>query len=556
MRNQAIVAQATTMANATIHRPFSILNLLHFCATPALFASVIIIFPEFVFSQTSARDSLQQALHQHVQDDTARVNILNALSNECKWIDFPESQRYAEQALKISRALHFEKGTAVADYRMAHCYWALGDNDLAIERGLEAVEIAERNHFESALGESYTILARAYIDQAGFDKAKAYLAPAEKIAVETRNGDLLSRVYNLSGVLLLVEGRNDSALRLYAKTLDVIRKHPSSRSLLSVIKLNIGECYLGLQKPDLALESFKEALSISKVEATRNTYAEAIATSKIGLVLVSKNNLSEAERYLVEGLRLSRLSGSKRTLRYPYAGLLELKTKQGKSAEALAYYRKYYDVNDSIMNVFKMRQIVELENKHQLELLAREKKIQQLRANILVGALVLVAILSVAVYYFLLFRQKKNLAILNLQIDNLTGQQQELSRKYKGLLVSKVDKPVESMDQRLLKKAIEVVEKKLSDPLFGVDQLAREIGMSRTNLHRKLKAITGFGPGDLIRNIRLRNAAALLLHQADSVSQIGFQVGFEDHSYFSKSFKKQFGVAPSEYLQFIKQSEN
>jgi len=520
-----------------------------------LLALLLITFSPLVFSQTKALDSLKSELSQRPQDDTLKVNILNELSNQCKWVDFYSSQRYAEQALKISRELHFEKGIAIADYRAAHCYWALGDNDLAIERGLEAAEIAERNHFESILAESYTILARSYIDQLGFNKAREYLRQAEQIAMQIKNWDILSRIYNLSGILLLIKETNtgiDSALMLYTKTLEVVQKDPSSKSFSSVINLNIGECYLSQQKTDLALESFKEALSISKAEETRNKYTESIATSKIGLVLVTKGNLNEAERYLLEGLKLSRLVGVKRALRYPYAGLLELKTLQGKTSEALTYYRRYYELNDSIINVFKMRQIVELENKHQLELLKRDKKIQQLQANILITALILIVILSVAIYYFQLFRQKKNLSILNLQIDNLTNQHNELSKKYEGLLESEPDKPIESVDQRLLKKAIEVVENNMSNHLFGVDQMAKEIGMSRTNLHRKVKAITGLGPSYLIRNIRLRKAAELLLHQADSVSQISFKVGFEDHSYFSKSFKKQFGVPPSEYLQYVK----
>jgi AraC-like DNA-binding protein len=82
--------------------------------------------------------------------------------------------------------------------------------------------------------------------------------------------------------------------------------------------------------------------------------------------------------------------------------------------------------------------------------------------------------------------------------------------------------------------------------------MADAMGMSRASLHRKLKAITGFPPSEFIRNIRLRKAAALLTSQADSVTQIGIAVGFEDQSYFSKSFKKQYGVPPSEYLQVTK----
>lgn len=55
--------------------------------------------------------------------------------------------------------------------------------------------------------------------------------------------------------------------------------------------------------------------------------------------------------------------------------------------------------------------------------------------------------------------------------------------------------------------------------------------MSRTNLHRKLKSISGFSPSEFIRNIRLRKASILLLNQSNSISQVSFSVGFEDHSY-------------------------
>jgi len=71
--------------------------------------------------------------------------------------------------------------------------------------------------------------------------------------------------------------------------------------------------------------------------------------------------------------------------------------------------------------------------------------------------------------------------------------------------------------------------------------------MSRTQLHRKIKEITGLSTTEFIRSIRLREAAKLLKLNSDYVTQVGYQIGFSDHSYFSKCFKKQFGVSPSVY---------
>jgi AraC-like DNA-binding protein len=77
--------------------------------------------------------------------------------------------------------------------------------------------------------------------------------------------------------------------------------------------------------------------------------------------------------------------------------------------------------------------------------------------------------------------------------------------------------------------------------------MSQEMMMSRTNLHRKIKSITGFPPSELIRSIRLRKAARLIINKVDSVSQIALLVGFDDYSHFSKAFKKHFGVSPTNY---------
>jgi AraC-like DNA-binding protein len=510
---------------------------------------VAVIAQDSLFSQT------QNLLSNHPQQDTIRVNLLNELSYDYRWIDFCQSQQYADEALKISRQLSFARGTAIANSRIAHCSWALGDNELAIEKALEAAAISEREHFESALGESYHVLSRAYLDQRETDKSVLYILKAEKIAVQSKDWDLLSRVYNWRGVILLIKKQNDSALVFFNKALSTVQQHSTSKAQLSQIISNIGECYVENNR-ELGLTYFKNALTIARTRETLNKSADAAISGIIGHTLIKKGNYKDAEEYLLQALKLARQLGSRRSIRYDYSGLVDLKVREGKSSEALSYLKKYYEVHDSLLNVAKTRQIVELESKYELEkkehaiqLLKRDKEIQLLWANILITVLVFVGILSAALYYLQEFRDRKNRMILNLEIDRLTTKNTELSEKFKDVLASADAKVIESSDQRLLKKAIEIVESNMKDPSFSVEQMSKELGMSRTNMNRKIKALTGFPPSELIRNIRLRRAASLLLSKADSVSQISFTVGFEDHSYFSKSFKKQFGVAPSEYAQ-------
>jgi AraC-like DNA-binding protein len=94
----------------------------------------------------------------------------------------------------------------------------------------------------------------------------------------------------------------------------------------------------------------------------------------------------------------------------------------------------------------------------------------------------------------------------------------------------------------------------MSDFSFSVEKLAEEINLSRTQLLRKLKALTGLSPNEFIKDLRLKKAADMIRQKADTITQVGYAVGFNDQSYFTKCFKKQFGITPTDYsAQFTNQ---
>ncbi len=106
---------------------------------------------------------------------------------------------------------------------------------------------------------------------------------------------------------------------------------------------------------------------------------------------------------------------------------------------------------------------------------------------------------------------------------------------------------VNSIDQKFLVQVLDLLEKEHSDPNFGVPEMQEELAMSKTQLHRKLKALTNESPGELLRNFRLKRAAQLLSQKADNVTQTAYMVGFNNLSYFAKCFKELYGVPPSSY---------
>jgi signal transduction histidine kinase/DNA-binding response OmpR family regulator len=139
---------------------------------------------------------------------------------------------------------------------------------------------------------------------------------------------------------------------------------------------------------------------------------------------------------------------------------------------------------------------------------------------------------------------------LIIRISNLLKQRKKLAEKYmKSISTATSPAPINSisMDEKFLRKAKDIVTHHISDNLFGVEQMAEGMNLSRAQLFRKLKAISGLSPNEFINDIRLLHAAELIRAKADTLAQICYSVGFNEQSYFAKRFKKKFGVNPSEY---------
>ena len=91
------------------------------------------------------------------------------------------------------------------------------------------------------------------------------------------------------------------------------------------------------------------------------------------------------------------------------------------------------------------------------------------------------------------------------------------------------------------------INENLNDSNFNVESLTKEVGISRAQLHRKMKEITGISTGDFIRNLRLQQAERLIRENKINVTQVAYTVGFNNQSHFSTVFRKYYGMTPSEY---------
>ena len=142
-----------------------------------------------------------------------------------------------------------------------------------------------------------------------------------------------------------------------------------------------------------------------------------------------------------------------------------------------------------------------------------------------------------------------NISELKVRVSNLIEQRRKLRERFrKEILLEPKEIAVTSADEKFLYRVTNIIEKHIADYNFTVDYFAREVGMSRMQLHRKLNAVTGQAASDFIRNFRLKRAANLLKGKHGNIGEIAYDVGFNNPSYFSECFKKLFGVLPSEYV--------
>lgn len=135
------------------------------------------------------------------------------------------------------------------------------------------------------------------------------------------------------------------------------------------------------------------------------------------------------------------------------------------------------------------------------------------------------------------------------RIENLVNQRKLLRKKFAGTIQLKPSEvTVKSLDEVFLANIMKTIEKNMEEEDFGVEELAKKVAMSRSQLHRKLIALLDQSPSDLIRQTRLLRAKELLQKKAFTPSEVAFKVGFNSHTYFSKCFKEEFGVSPSEVV--------
>jgi YesN/AraC family two-component response regulator len=154
------------------------------------------------------------------------------------------------------------------------------------------------------------------------------------------------------------------------------------------------------------------------------------------------------------------------------------------------------------------------------------------------------------------FPKPVNMHMLLQTIRNIFEQQKKLKARYiRESHVETMDQVHSEKDREFMNRVLQIIESQLLNPDFDIEQLCRQLGMSRTKLYQKIKQLSGQSIGDFARTIRLRRAREIMTHEDVSLTEVMYRIGIQTQSYFSKAFKKEFGKTPTQFIQEIRRED-
>lgn len=139
---------------------------------------------------------------------------------------------------------------------------------------------------------------------------------------------------------------------------------------------------------------------------------------------------------------------------------------------------------------------------------------------------------------------------LLVSIKNLMEVRQKLKEKFgQQPFVDLTELTTNAQDRKFIDQIVSIIEERISDCQFSVEELSSELAMSRSTLHKKLKAMSGYVPNEFIRLVRLKSAAKMLLNDDFTIAEVGYKNGFNSPSYFTRCFLQHFKLTPTEFIE-------
>lgn len=474
----------------------------------------------YVYSQNAKIDSLENLLKEYINEDTARVNLLNESSKSFIYIDLEKSFAYAKEALDLADSLNYKIGKILSLINIGQYYAVLSDYEQAINSYEQAILVSEQNNDKESVARCLNYIGVIYAKQSNYPLTLDYFLKSLKIEEEINDKWGISASLNNIGVIYNFKGNYDLALEYFNKALKIKDELNDKQGMAKCFN-NMGIAYKNLKKIPLSLEYYQKSLKINREIGNKTEIANCL--QNIGIIYINQDKVSNAfinfneslkiheeinNLYGISSLKLNisdaylKENNFNKALSYSLQSLtiaeekefLNIQTEnyllQSKIYFELNNYKRAYETllifkefEDSIYNKENIEKITQLEYQYKYEkdkqaiALEQQKKdaiyqVEQKRQafirNTLLVGFILVLFLSGAIFYNLVQKRKAN------------------------KLLSKQKKDIEDKNYRLKEQNEEIQQ--LNEELQVSNEMLydqkNELEMHRNNLENLVKERT------------------------------------------------------------------
>ncbi len=430
------------------------------CEKKSITCVLVMIFFFISFTQllasTQKINSLQDQLNAHKEEDTIKVNLLNAIGFEYWIVDANESIIYGKEALQLSRLLRYPAGLAKANRIVGVAYWAQGDQNKALKYLNTSYKIYEKVNDKRGIANTRLNIGMVYADLREYERA---LQNYDQAINEFTALGLKSRIattFTKIGTILIKQNKDTKALQYLT---DALQMHIANEFTYGIAEVHnrLGILYLSKNEIEQASyhiqKSIKLGREVSDIDGLTNNFVIH------GKILRLSDRLDEAAIELNKGLELAKENNLKKYELFAYEELKELKKQQSKAEEALTFYDKYTTLKDSLFNSDKSKQIAYLEFENELDI--KNKEVLALKAkektDNFIKLILILGVTSISICGYVIFMISRQRAKKSKQLS--TKSQELLESVY---ALSQKDLENSELKQKELKRQLDFKNKELT----------------------------------------------------------------------------------------------
>lgn len=458
---------------------------------------------------------------------------------------YAEAQRVAAQALNAMRSERNAEGEADCLNLLAIINIRLGDFNEAAKYAKQCYVLDEKSGDPDAMSSSLNTLAAIYMSMRQPKEAEKYVLKGIEYSKKADNPQRLAILHGMASEVYHYLKQDERSLQ-YATMAYEMEQKLGRKDKMAVRQAERASALIALKRHDEARKALDEA--IPGLRASGNIHSLGIACNQMGLMLHNEGNDAEAVTYFNEALNIFLAQHDLYNEAMSRQGLYE-SLRHTDPDKAMEHNDRYMALRDSIYDKDTGELLTKYAVEYGYDQLQAENisLLQMRRIYLIVGVIMLLALLG-----FGLWRSRRDrlrMQELIRQIENMRiAEVGEVEPQIKEETEQNSQEDVATEDRLFVMRLVQVVNDGLSTGQYGVEAVASEMNMSVQTFRRRLMSVTGESPKAFISAIQMERAAKFLTDNPDmSIARVATLCGYDETNSFGRSFKRAYGVTPSQY---------